>query len=169
MAYNGQQNGDIRATLALSQEEASNGTTRTLNLPGGRQVVIPIPAGSYDGQEIRLPGQGEFIGAGTRGSLILTIAIAPAEYFGSQNFPQPGTDFPTIFSETPPPPPRVSSPHYPPVNSAGNYTNYAQYPSQTQARGSINRAWLLPHTIHLHNMYLSIHHPRRNGGGCHGS
>src|SRR5437667_10647693 len=99
MAYDGQQNGDIRATLALSQEEAGTGTSRTLNLPGGRQLIIPVPAGTRDGQEIRLEGQGEPSAyGGARGALILRIAIAPAENFGSQGFPQQGTDFPTVFS-----------------------------------------------------------------------
>ena len=58
MAYDAQQSGDIRATLALSQSEASNGTSRILNLPDGRQVVVPVPAGIRDGQEVRLEGQG---------------------------------------------------------------------------------------------------------------
>src|SRR5947199_7683999 len=102
MAYNGQQNGDIRATLALSQEEARNGTSRTLNMPGGRQVVVPIPAGIGNGQEIRLEGQGEPSAyGGSRGSLILTIAIAPAENFGSQGFPREGADSPTSVAKTP--------------------------------------------------------------------
>ncbi len=64
MAYEGQQNGDVRATLALSQAEAREGTTRTLNLPGGHQVVVPVPPGTYNGQEIRLEGQGQPSGYG---------------------------------------------------------------------------------------------------------
>ena len=59
MAYEGLQNGDVRAPLALSQAEAREGTTRTLNLPGGQQVVVPVPPGAYNGQEIRLEGQGQ--------------------------------------------------------------------------------------------------------------
>jgi DnaJ C terminal domain len=138
MAYDGQQNGDIRATLALSQEEARDGTNRTLNLPGGRQVVVPIPAGTHDGQELRLAGQGEPSASGSRGSLILTIAIAPAENFGTQGFPQEGTDFPTVFSDTPPPPPppATSSPNYPSIGQVDNFTKYPNYPSQAQGKGS---------------------------------
>ena len=133
MAYDGQQNGDICATLALSQEEARDGTSRTLNLPGGRQVVVPIPAGTHDGQELRLTGQGELSASGSRASLILTIAIAPAENFGTQGFPQAGTDFPTVFSDTPLPPPATSSPNYPSIGQVGNFT---RYPSQAQGQGS---------------------------------
>lgn len=137
MAYDGRQNGDIRATLALSQEEARDGTNRTLNLPGGRQVVVPIPAGTHDGQELRLAGQGELAASGSRGSLILTIAIAPAENFGTQGFPQEGTDFPTVFSDTPPPPPpATSSPNYPSIGQVDNFTKYPNYSSRAQGQGS---------------------------------
>ncbi|MGH2494362.1 MAG: DnaJ C-terminal domain-containing protein, partial [Ktedonobacteraceae bacterium] len=51
--------GEMRATLALSQSEARTGSSRTLNLPGGRQITVSIPAGVYDGQELRVAGQGE--------------------------------------------------------------------------------------------------------------
>ncbi len=97
MTYEGQQSGDIRATLALSREEAMNGTSRTLNLPGGRQIVVPVPAGIRDGQEIRLEGQGQPSMYGGRGTLILTIALVPAqgqvheENFGRQPYAQPPT------------------------------------------------------------------------------
>jgi len=130
MAYDGQQSGDIRATLALSQSEAINGTSRTLSLPGGRQVVVPVPAGIRDGQELRLEGQGQPSAYGGRGALILTISFSPSESYGSQPFPNPGTDYPTEMSFTPPPPPQASSsPKYPSINQDGIYTNY---PSQGQ-------------------------------------
>src|SRR5712692_8652447 len=112
MTYEGQQSGDIRATLALSREEATNGTSRTLNLPGGRQVVVPVPAGIRDGQEVRLEGQGQpSMYGGGRGALILTIALAPgqgqvpAENLGRQPYAQQESDSPTEFINTPPPPP----------------------------------------------------------------
>ena len=71
---------DIRATLAISRDEASRGTTRTLTLPGGRHVSVTIPAGAQDGQVIRLQGQDDPTG-GTRspGALILTITILDTE------------------------------------------------------------------------------------------
>jgi eukaryotic-like serine/threonine-protein kinase len=68
---------DIRATLAISKAEAQTGTTRTLNLPGGRRITVPIPPGTPDGQVIRF--EGEASGSGRAGALILTIAIAPLE------------------------------------------------------------------------------------------
>ncbi len=70
---------DIRATLTISQAEAQTGTTRTLNLPRGRRISVPIPSGIPDGQVIRFEGQGEPSASGQAGALILTIAIAPVE------------------------------------------------------------------------------------------
>src|SRR5438270_11038193 len=101
MAYEGQQNGEIRAALALSQAEAREGTTRIRNLPGGRQGVVPVPAGTYDGQEIRLEGQGQPVGDGdARGTVNVTIAIAAGDTFRSQPYPQHGTDSPTESIQT---------------------------------------------------------------------
>ncbi|TMC84164.1 MAG: hypothetical protein E6J10_09665, partial [Chloroflexi bacterium] len=129
MAYEGQQNGDVRATLALSQAEAREGTTRTLNLPGGHQVVVPVPPGTYNGQEIRLEGQGQPSGyGGSRGPLILTIAIAPGEQFASQTYPQPGSDSPTEFIQSPPP--VASSVNYPPIGSRGQMGAFTSSPSR---------------------------------------
>ncbi|HZS76551.1 MAG TPA: protein kinase [Ktedonobacteraceae bacterium] len=71
--------GDIRATVAISREEATTGTTRNLNLPGGRRITVPLPSGMPDGQVIRLEGQGETTGDGTTGALVLTIAVTPDE------------------------------------------------------------------------------------------
>jgi hypothetical protein len=49
----------LRATLAISVEEARNGTQRTLTLPNGRRVVAAIPAGIVEGHVIRFNEQGE--------------------------------------------------------------------------------------------------------------
>ncbi len=35
------------------------GTSRTLTLPGGRRISVPVWEGTQDGQVIRLEGQGE--------------------------------------------------------------------------------------------------------------
>src|SRR5260221_3451508 len=111
MAYQGQQKGDIRATLALSQAEALAGTQRKLNLPDGRQAVVNIPADTHNGQEIRLEGEGEATGYGNeRGALILTIAIAGSEQSASQTSPSRDSDNPTEFIQPLPPPPPVTPP-----------------------------------------------------------
>ena len=75
-----QNGGDIRATLAISRAEALNGTTRTLTLPGGRQVSVSVPPGAYDGQIIRLDSYGETPNyGGSTGALILTIITKGTE------------------------------------------------------------------------------------------
>ncbi len=126
--YNGQQSGDLRATLTISQNEASNGTTRMLNLPDGRTIQITIPPNTQAGQEIRLEGQGQSVTpGGLLGALILTIALVRGENFGSQPFPLGGSDTPTRFTAPPPQPAQIS---YPGISSANNFTNY---PLQGQA------------------------------------
>jgi flagellar basal body-associated protein FliL len=122
-------NGEIRATLALSQAEAQTGSSRTLNLPGGRRITVPIPAGIYSGQEIRLAGQGEPAWqGGPIGDLVLTISIAPGSLPGQSN---PGFN---QFSETeyvsrPSFPPTALAPNYPPA-TAGGMPPYTAYPPQ---------------------------------------
>ena len=79
MAFEGPQSGDIRATLALSQSEAQTGSSRTLTLPGGRRITVPVRAGIRNGELIRLKGLGEPAwSGGPAGDLILTVSIAPS-------------------------------------------------------------------------------------------
>ncbi len=125
--YYGQQGGDLRATLAISPNEAAYGTTRMLNLPDGRVIPITILPGTRPGQEIRLEGQGQQTTfGGLAGALILTVTIPTTENFGSQPYPLSGTNTPTEFI-APPPPPVQSA--YSGVNQGGNFTNY---PAQGQ-------------------------------------
>ena len=71
---------DMHAALAISEAEALTGTHRLLTLPGGRQVSATVPAGTQDGQIIRLEGQIEAENPrDPPGALILTITIAPPE------------------------------------------------------------------------------------------
>ncbi len=145
MAFEGPQSGDIRATLAISQSESQVGSSRTLTLPGGRRISVPVRAGIRNGEEIRLKGQGEPVwSGGPVGDLILTISIAPSEQYGNQtNFiddPSSPTDF-IPASSLPPPAPTPnynqygqygsSSPNYPPAGPGGSYPNY---PDQAQAQ-----------------------------------
>jgi serine/threonine protein kinase len=67
---------DLRVTLAISEIEALHGTQRRLTLPGGRQVIVSVPANAYEGQIIRLDGLGESVGIpGSAGALILTLNV----------------------------------------------------------------------------------------------
>jgi serine/threonine protein kinase len=71
---------DIRAALVISEAEALSGTNRILTLLGGRQVPVSVPAGTHNGQIIRLEGQVEPASdRDIKGALILTITIAPPE------------------------------------------------------------------------------------------
>jgi eukaryotic-like serine/threonine-protein kinase len=70
--------GNVHQTLTISALEAQTGTNRLLPLPGGRQVMVPIPPGVNHGQVIRL----ESFGRPTTynnpvGALIVTIMISP--------------------------------------------------------------------------------------------
>lgn len=88
MAFQGAQYGDIRANLAVSQDEARVGSTRVVNLPGGRSVTVQVPAGIRNGEEIRLPGQGEANGpGGSPGDLILQVSVIAIDQFQNANTP----------------------------------------------------------------------------------
>ena len=74
------ESGDLHATLAVSELEARDGTSRSIRLPGGRQTRVVVPAGVYEGQVLSLEELGEpaFPG-GPRGTLTLTITIIPTK------------------------------------------------------------------------------------------
>ncbi len=136
MAFQQPPTGDLRAAVTITQSEAISGTTRTLNLPGGRQITISIPPGTRDGQEMRMPGQGmPGWNGGPAGALIITVAIAPAEYFGNLPYAPGETNYPTEYAQEPPPPPISSSaPDYVSIGSGNAYTNY---PTPGQAAGNV--------------------------------
>ncbi|TMC22070.1 MAG: hypothetical protein E6J34_07510 [Chloroflexi bacterium] len=131
MALEGPSNDELRPTLAISEDEARNGTTRVLTLAGGRQVTVTVPAGAYSGQELRLPGQGSATSYDPRGSdLVLIINIIATE----ANRAQPSTnqqEIETLFIPPPPSmqPPFASSPSYPGITTQNQpVTNYP-YPT----------------------------------------
>jgi serine/threonine protein kinase len=102
--------GDLRATLAIRANEAYQGTTRTLTLPGRRQVTAYVPAGAKNGQELRIEGQGEpYYEGGPRGPLVLTISL-PANEIAAQAVPS--NDEMTVSSSASPSSPS-SSPSFP--------------------------------------------------------
>lgn len=46
---------DLRATLAVSKQEAESGISRMITLPGGQHIEVTVPAGVQQGQVIRVP------------------------------------------------------------------------------------------------------------------
>lgn len=121
MAVNGQgEQGDLRVTLAVSQREAVEGTTRLLYLPGGRTLNVIIPPGTQSGQVIRIDGQGLPVANGSRlGALLITVIIAMTEQADLQSSLMGGSDAPTAFHAPPPPP--VAPQMYPGYSAYSGY------------------------------------------------
>lgn len=73
---------DEHYTLKTDFLDAINGATRRLTLPDGRTLDVSIPAGTQDGQTLRLRGQGgrgHQNGAG--GDALIEIQVAPHRIF----------------------------------------------------------------------------------------
>ena len=67
---------DHRINLTISFEESVLGTKKEVTIQG-RNITIKIPHGIKDGQTLRVRGQGESIGAGTSGDLMVKISVQP--------------------------------------------------------------------------------------------
>jgi eukaryotic-like serine/threonine-protein kinase len=102
--------GNIQRTVKVSPFEARVGTVRLLLLADGREVTVPVPAGAYQGQIIRLEGNGRpTTYDGSCGALLVTIAIheeaapPPTSY---ANYIEPTVPVfpPTVHEEIPLPP-----------------------------------------------------------------
>jgi hypothetical protein len=82
---------ELRATLAISKSEALNGTSRSLTLPSGRKVTVVVLPGAYNGQVIRVEGQGY------EDTLLLTLSIIQ----GETTTQDPNQELPTIAATNP--------------------------------------------------------------------
>jgi len=84
---------DTHAQVDVTLEEAFHGATRTLSLqrveldkdgkprPRVQQLQVKIPAGVVDGQQIRVPAQGEAGAGGGPGDLFLQLRLLPHRWF----------------------------------------------------------------------------------------
>lgn len=72
---------DVKAAVAIPLEEAVEGASVRVSLPGGRTVDARIPAGIEDGQTIRLKGQGLKPPGGEAGDALITVRISPHPVF----------------------------------------------------------------------------------------
>ena len=66
---------DAMASTTITLSDLAHGGSRRVYLPTGKEVDVKIPAGLYDGQQIRLKGQG-FSDGGPAGDAIVTVHIA---------------------------------------------------------------------------------------------
>ncbi|OBW40403.1 Curved DNA-binding protein [Chryseobacterium sp. MOF25P] len=81
---------DIHAELNLNLKDAATTHQQTFDI-NGKKVRITIPAGVYDGQQIKLKGHGEpGINGGPSGDLYITFNIVP-----DSNFERVGDDLKT--------------------------------------------------------------------------
>lgn len=68
--------GDALYRLPVDFLEAVNGAKKRIDLPDGRTLDVTIPAGSDNGQVLRLAGMGgEGIGGGPRGDALIEIEV----------------------------------------------------------------------------------------------
>lgn len=67
---------DIEAKLTLPLEKAYRGGRERIRLEDGRSLEVDMPPAMYDGQKIRLKGQGI-----NNGDLYLKISLAPHHFF----------------------------------------------------------------------------------------
>ena len=78
---------DFHASLELNLKQASKTHKQTLNV-NGKNIRITIPAGVYNGQEIKLKGYGgDGMNGGPKGDLFITFNI-----LGDANFRREGDD-----------------------------------------------------------------------------
>lgn len=73
---------DERYSFTTDFLDAVNGATRRLTLPDGRTLDVRIPAGTSDGQVLRLRGQGSAAGkGGVDGDALVEIHVRPHRHF----------------------------------------------------------------------------------------
>ncbi len=70
---------DLKAQLTIPLERAYQGGWERIRLENGRSLEVNMPPGIADGQQIRLPGQGN-----QGGDLFLTVNLAPHPFYQLQ-------------------------------------------------------------------------------------
>lgn len=77
-----QRGNDVTYTLSVSFRDAAKGGRKTVRLASGKTIEINIPAGTNDGQKLRLRGQGEAgMSGGTAGDAYVEIHVEPDPLF----------------------------------------------------------------------------------------
>jgi DnaJ-class molecular chaperone len=72
----------VQARLTVPFLQAARGETTRITLPDGRNLEVTIPAGTDDGQVLRLRGQGEAgWNGGPAGDLLIEVNVEPHAFF----------------------------------------------------------------------------------------
>ena len=73
---------DVRYRLEVDFLDAVNGAAKRITLPDGSVLDVTIPAGTRDGQVLRLRGKGRpGVGGGPPGDALIEIRVRPHRYF----------------------------------------------------------------------------------------
>jgi DnaJ-class molecular chaperone len=73
---------DLQFRMEVDFLDAINGTTTTVQIPGGSTLEVGIPAGTRDGQTIRLKGKGEQgVGGADTGDALIELHVRPHPFF----------------------------------------------------------------------------------------
>jgi serine/threonine protein kinase len=67
--------GTVRATLAISEEEARTGGRRDLTLPGDRRISVTIPPGVQNGQVLRIDDTQQTASGSFTSAVYLTLSV----------------------------------------------------------------------------------------------
>jgi len=84
---------DVTYTVSIDAEAATKGTVERIALTNGKHLDVKIPAGTQDGQVLRLKGQGMAgIAGGETGSAHVEIRVRAAPAAAASAFRQEGFD-----------------------------------------------------------------------------
>lgn len=73
---------NVNYALKISFSDAANGAVKHVSMTNGRRLKVTIPAGTKDGQVLRLKGQGmPGIGGGKAGDALVEIQVEPHPMF----------------------------------------------------------------------------------------
>lgn len=73
---------DLQFRMEVDFLDAVNGATTTVQIPGGTALEVKIPAGTQDGQTIRLKGKGEQgVGGAETGDALIELHVRPHAFF----------------------------------------------------------------------------------------
>lgn len=75
---------DIAYTMKISFLDAANGSEQKVFL-GGKNINVKVPAGTKDGQTLRLKGLGQpSMNGGENGDVLITLNVQPHPYFRAE-------------------------------------------------------------------------------------